>query len=122
MPPRSLAASKGRQVRRSRFNRRVPGDGARQLWLGITLSSLILGFTGCAGPTVLERDFGQAWVYNQAVQIANPEAGLNPAPATGLAPKAAANTLEAYEKGFAKKEAGGGGTTINLSPMTTGGK
>ncbi len=70
----------------------------------------------------MERDFGQAWVHNQAVQIANPEAGLNPVPATGLAPKAAANTMEAYEKGFAKKEGGGGSTTINLSPMTTGGK
>jgi len=83
---------------------------------------LLVALSGCCGPSALERDYGKSWAYNQAVQVANPDAGLAAAPATGLPPKAANNVMSAYEKSFARKASGGGGgTTINLSPMTTGG-
>ena len=87
----------------------------------LVLGCLCLSMIACAGPSALERDFGQSWAHNQAVQIVNPTAGFTSPPATGLPPQAGAKVMEAYDKSFEKKEAGGGSTTINLTPMTTGG-
>lgn len=100
-----------------------PNAPSHRSWLltGIgCFGCILLSLSGCCGPSALERDYGKSWAYNQAVQIANPEAQLEPTPATGLSPKAAENILKAYDKSFAGK-AGGGTTTINLSPLTTGG-
>lgn len=107
-------------------DKKIPHPNAssrqRRLLAGICSGCIILTVSGCCGPSVLERDYGKSWAYNQAVQVANPEAGLEPTPATGLPPKAAANVLKAYDKSFSGKAAGGGGaTTINLGPMTTSG-
>jgi len=87
----------------------------------LLLCCLCLSMVACAKPSALERDFGQAWAYNQAIQIVNPAAGLSTPPATGLPPQAGAKVMQAYDKSFEKKEAGGGSTTINLSPMAAGG-
>jgi len=97
----------------------------RLLGFGVMLRLLLLGglclsLVACAQPSALERDFGQSWAHNQAVQIVNPTAGFTSPPATGLPPKAGANIMDAYDKSFEKKEAAGGSTTINLTPMTTG--
>lgn len=81
----------------------------------------LLGITGCCGPTALDRDYGNAWVYNQTVQIANPDAALEKTPATGLGPSAATGLMGAYNKGFSGKKDGGGSTTINLGNLTTAG-
>lgn len=89
---------------------------------GICGGCLLLALSGCCGPSALERDYGNSWAYNQAVQVANPEAGLVATPATGLPPKAAENIMKAYEKSFSGKPGGGGGgMSINLGPMMTGG-
>lgn len=94
--------------------------GWRRLLPGLCFGLITLTLHGCCGPTALERDYGKSWAYNQAVQIADPKAGLDPTPAVGLPPQAAANNMTKYEKGFSGQAEKGQSTTINLSPMTTG--
>jgi hypothetical protein len=70
---------------------------------------------GCCSESVLERDYGRTWAYNQAVQIANPDAVLVPTPATGLSPTAATTTMDGYNKSFErKKEEKQQGSFINI--------
>lgn len=94
-------------------------------WVGpvkvLVLGLALAGGSGCCGPTALERDYGNAWAYNQTVQIANPEAALEQTPATGLGPNAATTLIGAYNKSFSGKKDGGSSTTINLGTLTTGG-
>lgn len=92
-----------------------------RLLIGICFVCILLSLSGCCGPTALERDYGKSWAYNQAVQLANPEAGKESTPATGLTPKAGENIMKTYDKSFSGKAAGGGTTSINLGPMMTGG-
>lgn len=87
----------------------------------VILSLGLLGIIGCCGPTALERDYGNSWAYNQAVQIANPEAAQVQTPATGLGPNAATGLMGAYNKGFSGKKEGGTSTTINLGTLSTAG-
>ncbi len=94
----------------------------RRFWSGLCIGCLLWACGGCCGPTALERDYGKSWAYNKAVQVVNPEAGLVATPATGLPPRASENAMKAYDKSFSgKATGGGGGTTINLGPMSTGG-
>jgi hypothetical protein len=91
-------------------------------WLGPCLGMVLLTIAGCAGESALERDYGNAWVFNQAVQLANPQAGLVATPAVGLSPKASSNVMDAYNKSFTGSKSGGGSqTTINLGGLTTAG-
>lgn len=86
------------------------------------LCVVLLGTAGCCGESALERDYGNSWAYNEAVQIADPQAALVETPATGLSPKASTNVMDAYNKSFAGQKSGGGGsTTINLGGLTTAG-
>jgi hypothetical protein len=86
----------------------------------ICLAILLLGIAGCC--SALERDYGNAWAYNQAVQIADPKAALVQTPAVGLNPQAAVNVMGAYNKSFSGSQSGGGSsTTINLGGLTTSG-
>jgi hypothetical protein len=91
------------------------------------ITLLILGFllpvtAGCRRQSALQQDYGRSWAYNEAVQIANPQAALVETPATGLAPNASRNAMEAYNKGFSGQKAGGGiSTTVNLGGLTTAG-
>jgi hypothetical protein len=86
------------------------------LCFGISL----LGLSGCRRETALDRDYGNAWAYNEAVQIADPRAALDPTPAVGLNPKAATTVMDAYNKSFSGSKSGGGqSTTINLGGLTT---
>jgi hypothetical protein len=88
----------------------------------LVLGLILLGTAGCCGETALERDYGQSWAYNEAVQIADPQAPLVETPATGLNPSASANAMNAYNKSFTGKKSGGGSsTTINLGGLTTAG-
>jgi hypothetical protein len=86
---------------------------------------LILGIAGCCccrPQSVLESDYGNAWVYNQDVQIADPRAALDPTPAVGLSPVASTTLMGAYNKSFSGSKSGGGqSTTINLGGLTTAG-
>ncbi len=50
------------------------------------LCLVLLGTAGCCGESALERDYGKSWAYNEAVQIADPQAALVQTPATGLSP------------------------------------
>jgi hypothetical protein len=86
----------------------------------IFLAITLLGAIGCCGPSALERDYGNSWAYNAAVQIADPQAYLVQTPATGLNPVASQNVLGAYNKSFSGSKAGGGSqTNINLGGLTT---
>ncbi len=89
----------------------------------ICFGILLLGLAGCCPPrTALERDYGNAWAYNEAVQIADPKAALVQTPATGLGPQASTNVMGAYNKSFSGSKSGGGtSTTINLGGLTTAG-
>jgi len=91
-------------------------------WTCMCFCLFLLGIAGCTRETVLERDYGNAWAYNQAVEIANPQAGLNETPAVGLSPKASYNAMDAYNKSFSGQKSGATSqTTINLGGMTTSG-
>jgi hypothetical protein len=91
-------------------------------WTCMCLGIFLLGTAGCCGESTLERDYGNAWAYNQAAQLANPQAGLSETPAVGLSPKTAVNVMEAYNKSFTGQKSGGGSqTTINLGGLTTAG-
>jgi hypothetical protein len=74
--------------------------GPRKLMTGLTLAAVLLGLSGCYPPSALDLDYGNSVRNNMAQQIANPRAGLNPAPPVGLNPQAAANELERYDKSF----------------------
>ena len=89
----------------------------------ICLGILLLEIAGCCPTqTALERDYGNAWAYNEAVQIADPKAALVETPATGLNPQASVNVIGAYNKSFSGSQSGGGSsTTINLGGLTTAG-
>ena len=73
---------------------------ARCLALGVAL----LWLAGCYGPSALDRNWGMSVHNNVAQQVVNPQAALNPEPAVGLPPQAAANEMEGYNKGFSTKE------------------
>lgn len=87
---------------------------------GMVLGFFILGTAGCCGKSALERDYGNSWVYNEEVQIANPQAAFNETPATGLSPNASTTVMNGYNSSFKRKQSGGGSsTTINLGGLTT---
>jgi hypothetical protein len=64
----------------------------------------LLGLVSCAAPTTLEQDYGRSVNNNLAQQVVNPRAGLDPSPAVGLSPTAAANQMERYHKSFKSEE------------------
>jgi hypothetical protein len=64
----------------------------------------LVWLAGCYGPSALDRNWGMSVHNNVAQQVLEPEAGLNPKPAVGLPPQAAANEMEGYNKGFSTKE------------------
>lgn len=70
----------------------------------LALGLLLLGLAGCYPPGALERDYGHSVRNNMAQQIVNPRAGLDPTPAVGLPPVAAANAMEGYDKSFKRPE------------------
>jgi hypothetical protein len=89
----------------------------------ICFGILLLGLAGCCiTRSALENDYGNAWAYNQDVQIADPKAALVQTPAVGLNPQASVNVMGAYNKSFSGSQSGGGSsTTINLGGLTTAG-
>ena len=100
----------------SRRNKMV----ARFFCMGLGI--FLLGLSGCCRQTALDRDYGNAWAYNQTVQIADPKAALDQTPAVGLSPQASTNVMGAYNKSFSGQKSGGGtSTTINLGGLTTAG-
>jgi hypothetical protein len=69
------------------------------------LLAVSLGLGGCTTPNALERDFGHSVAHNIGQQTVNPAAGMTVAsPTVGLAPKAAANAMERYDKSFKSEE------------------
>lgn len=81
-------------------NRQTTGEPrlARAL-TGLLAAALLLTAAACA-PTTLEQDYGRSMHNNIAQQLVNPRAGLDATPAVGLAPTAAANEMERYNKSF----------------------
>jgi len=70
----------------------------------LLLGVWLLALGGCAAPTALEEDYGRSVRNNIAQQLINPRAGLDNTPATGMDPKAAANSMETYNKSFKAEE------------------
>jgi len=56
----------------------------------------------CAGPSRVEKDYGQSVRLSQINQILNPEAVKNLEPVNGLDGKAAQISVEKYRKDFEK--------------------
>lgn len=71
---------------------------------GLILCLVLFGTSGCATESALERDYGQTWAFNQRVQIADPQAGMVPTPATGMSPVAAVTVMDGYNKSFERKK------------------
>jgi len=89
-------------------------------WICMCLGIFLLTTSGCCRQTALESDYGNSWAYNEAVQIADPQAALEQTPPTGLSPQASTNVMGAYNKSFSGSKSGGGtSTTINLGGLTT---
>ena len=70
----------------------------------LALGVALLGLAGCYPPSALEMDYGNSVRNNIAQQVVNPQAGFKPKPAVGLAPQAAANEQEKYDKSFKADE------------------
>jgi type IV pilus biogenesis protein CpaD/CtpE len=70
----------------------------------LILGICLLALGGCAGPSALEEDYGRSVRNNIVQQLVNPRAGLDTTPATGMAPKAAANSIDTYDKSFKTEE------------------
>jgi hypothetical protein len=70
----------------------------------LALGMALLWLAGCFPPSALELDYGNSVRNNIAQQVVNPQAGLNPTPAVGLPPQAAANEMESYNKSFSASQ------------------
>jgi hypothetical protein len=102
------------------FRRKKMVAGTKK-WTCLGLGIVLSGIAGCCGESALERDYGNSWAYNQAVQLVNPQAGFGETPAVGLSPRASTNVMDAYNKSFTgKKSDSGSSTMINLGGITTG--
>jgi hypothetical protein len=61
-------------------------------------------FSGCAGTTMLDKNWGKSLESARSDQILNPEAGQNLDPVVGLDGQAAERTLGTYRQGFEAKK------------------
>lgn len=61
-------------------------------------------FSGCAGTTMLDKNWGKSFESARSDQILNPEAGQNLDPVVGLDGQAAERTLGTYREGFEPKK------------------
>ncbi len=69
----------------------------------LCISSLIAGgiaIAGCAGPSMLDQNWGRSVETARFNQTLNPQAGENLEPVTGLDGQSAGNALEAYRQSF----------------------
>jgi hypothetical protein len=70
----------------------------------LSLGLALTWMAGCYPPSALELDYGNSVRNNIAQQVVNPQAALNPVPAVGLSPQAAAEEMKSYDKSFAPEE------------------
>ena len=75
-----------------------------QALMHLALGVVLLGLAGCYPPSALEMDYGNSVRSNFAQQVVNPKAGFKAKPAVGLAPQAAANEQDKYDKSFKAEE------------------
>jgi len=71
------------------------------------ISSLIAGaiaIVGCAGPSMLDQNWGRSVETARYNQTLNPQAGQNLEPVESLDGQSAENTLEAYRQSFKLEE------------------
>jgi hypothetical protein len=83
----------------------------------LVISSLIVGgivISGCAGPSVLDQNWGRSVETAKFNQTLNPKAGENPEPVVGLDGRSAENAIEAYRQSF-KPEDNAAGYNIKLT-------
>jgi len=77
----------------------------------IVITSLIIGgivIAGCAGPSMLDQNWGRSVETAHFNQTLNPQAGPNLEPVKGLDGQSAGNTLEAYRKSFTHEQKSSG--------------
>ena len=72
-------------------------------------------------PTALEQNFGRAVESNKAMQILNPQAGLDTRPAVGLLPKAAEYSQDRLEKSFKAEQPAGPSILLQMGGGAAGG-
>lgn len=83
----------------------------------LVISSLIVGgivIAGCAGPSVLDQNWGRSVETARFNQTLNPKAGENLEPVVGLDGRSADNALETYRQSF-KGECKSAGYDIKLT-------
>jgi hypothetical protein len=71
--------------------------------LGVPLVVALVTLYGCA-PTTLEQDYGRSVQNNIAQQRLQPQAGQDLTATVGQSPKAAAYTMDRYDKSFKAEE------------------
>ena len=77
----------------------------------LLISSLITGgmvIAGCAGPSMLDENWGRSVETARFNQTLNPNAGENLEPVKGLDGHSADNALEAYRQSFKSEEKSAG--------------
>lgn len=74
----------------------------------------MLGLGGCAGPTQVDRQFGQSLKQVLAKQVIYPEAGRNRDPVSGIDGQAAAGAYATYQKSFVAPEPQTNALTIGI--------
>ena len=83
----------------------------------LVISNLIVSIiviAGCAGPSVLDQNWGRSVETARFNQTINPKAGENLEPVTGLDGQGAENAMETYRQSF-KVECKSAGYDIKLT-------
>lgn len=88
----------------------------------IGLIAALSAFSGCAGPTQLDRNWGKSFESAKSKQILNPEAGQNLDPVDELDGQAAEITLGTYRKSFDRKGSKKQVYNLNLGSIDSIGK
>lgn len=85
------------------------------LTAGLPCALLLGALAGCTSLTPeLDRQFGHSVATINALQTLNPDAGRNPAPASGMDGKAANSAYESYQKSYKAPEPQSGAFTIGI--------
>ncbi len=74
--------------------------------ISLVIAGIVI--TGCAGPTVLDQNWGRSVKSAQSNQTLNPRAGENLGPVEGLDGRSSENNMDKYRRSFQTKEESSG--------------
>ena len=90
--------------------------------VGLLVGTVLLCFTGCGlrgdgVPRRLEADYGHSVISSRLEMTITPPDAVDPTPPVGMAPAAAINSQNRYDKTFAPKEEKTG--TLLIAPRSS---